>query len=754
MEAYYILIVGVLFLLAISDLIVGVSNDAVNFLNSAIGSKAAPFKIILAIAAVGVLVGAVFSNGMMEVARKGIFNPQFFAFNEIMIIFLAVMLTDILLLDFFNTIGLPTSTTVSIVFEILGAAVAVSIYKVTRAVDSIQKVSDYINVESSVMIIVGIFLSVVIAFSVGMIIQWFVRLAFSFNVRKTFKYWTGLWGGFAITAILFFLLIKGAKGSTLISADMLANIKENTTKALLISFVGWTLLFQLLTLFTRINVMKITVLVGTFALAMAFAGNDLVNFIGVPLAGFESFKAYIASGSGEPSGFMMTALQEKVNTPIYFLIAAGLIMVLTLRFSKKAKSVTATSIDLSRQGEGTERFASSGLARFLVRQAVVTSNGVAKITPPGIVRFVQDRFDAEKHRDQSDGTAAFDLVRASVNLVVASILIAIGTSLKLPLSTTYVTFMVAMGTSLADGAWGRESAVYRITGVLTVVGGWFFTAFSAFLASFLIASLIFFGKLPVILILIVLSIFILLRTHAFHKRRAEKQERLASELSTASNEVLKSCDNEVKRTIKKVSGILEMTYTYLTKEKHKELKKLRKEAKSLSKEIKEIRESIPDTLRKFEEHELESGHHYVQVVAYMKEMSNSLMHVVQPAYNHLDNNHPADKDQVDAMKSFNEKSSEYFTFLIKMLENREFNRMDELVKRRDEMINMANDILVNRIKILKKTQKGVKISVTYMEMLSETKNLFLNSVHLVKAESLLHDSMGRIGINIEQNLLD
>jgi len=738
MEAYYILIVGVLFLLAISDLIVGVSNDAVNFLNSAIGSKAAPFKIILAIAAAGVLVGAVFSNGMMEVARKGIFNPEFFGFNEIMIIFLAVMLTDILLLDFFNTIGLPTSTTVSIVFELLGASVAVSIYKVTRAVDGIHKVSDFINVESSVMIIVGIFLSVVIAFSVGMIVQWFVRLAFSFNVKKTFKYWTGVWGGFAITAILFFLLIKGAKGSTLIS----------------ISFVGWTLLFQLLTMFTRVNVMKITVLVGTFALAMAFAGNDLVNFIGVPLAGFESFKAFMASGSGDPSGFMMTALQEKVNTPIYFLIAAGLIMVLTLRFSKKAKSVTATSIDLSRQGEGSERFGSSSLARFLVRRAVETSNVVARITPPKVVSFVQGRFDEEIDQDEKDPKMAFDLVRASVNLVVASILIAIGTSLKLPLSTTYVTFMVAMGTSLADGAWGRESAVYRITGVLTVIGGWFFTAFSAFLASFLIASLIFFGKFPVILILIGLSIFILLRTHAFHKRRAEKQARVDSEYSTATKEVLKSCDNEVKSTVSKVSKILHMTYTNLLKEKHKELKKLRKEAKSLNKEIKVIREGIPDTLRKFEETELETGHHYVQVVAYLKEMSNSVLHVVQPAYNHLDNNHAMDKEQLDAITSFDEKSGEFFDFVITILKSRKFDSFDELVKRRDEMINMANEILVQRIKILKKTQKGVKISITYMEMLSETKNLFLNAVHLVKAESLLHESLGRNGITIETDIMD
>jgi len=753
MEAYYILIVGVLFLLAISDLVVGVSNDAVNFLNSAIGSKAAPFKIILAIAAAGVLVGAVFSNGMMEVARKGIFNPEFFAFNEIMIIFLAVMLTDILLLDFFNTIGLPTSTTVSIVFEILGAAVAVSIYKVTRAVDGIQQVSDFINVEKTVMIIVGIFLSVVIAFTVGMIIQWIVRLAFSFNVKKTQKYWTGLWGGFAITAILYFLLIKGAKGSTLISADMLATIKEHTTRVMLISFVGWTVIFQLLTLLTKINVMKITVLVGTFALAMAFAGNDLVNFIGVPLAGFESFKAFMASGSNEPGNFLMTALREPVVTPIFFLIAAGMIMVLTLRFSKKARSVTATTLDLSRQGEGSERFASSSLARFIVRRTMDASNSLAKITPPAITRFVQDRFDEERNSDKINPKVAFDLVRASVNLVVASILIAVGTSMKLPLSTTYVTFMVAMGTSLADGAWGRESAVYRITGVLTVIGGWFFTAFSAFLASFMIASLIFFGKLPVILILIVLSIFILLRTHAFHKRRAAKQERAEKTELTASKEVLNLCSDEVRNSVVRVSEILYQTYTNLFKEKHKEMKKLRKQTKQLSKEIKEIRDNIPVTLRKFKENEMVSGHHYVQVVDYMKEMANSLMHIVQPAYNHLDNNHPLDKEQVESLRNFNQKSIEFFKFLIKILDDKSFDKLSELVVRRDEMINMVNVILLNRIKILKKTQKGIKISVTYMEMLSETKNLFLNSVHLVKAESQLQESLGKGEMHIDLDII-
>ncbi|TFH21665.1 MAG: inorganic phosphate transporter [Bacteroidia bacterium] len=754
MEAYYILIVGVLFLLAISILIVGVSNDAVNFLNSAIGAKAAPFKVILTIAGIWVLVGAIFSNGMMEVARKGIFNPEYFAFSEIMVIFLAVMLTNILLLDFFNTIGLPTSTTVSVVFGILGAAVAVSIYKITREVNTLDTVGTFINVESSVLIVVGIFLSVVIAFNAGMIIQWVVRLAFSFNVKKTSKYWTGIWGGFAITSILYFLLIKGAKGSTLVTTEMLAYIKSHTTQILLISFTGWTILFQILVSFTRVNILKIIVLVGTFALAMAFAGNDLVNFIGVPLAGFESFKAFMASGASDASGFLMIALQESVKTPLYFLVAAGLIMVLTLRFSKKAKSVTATTIDLSRQDEGSERFDSSILARFIIRQSVEISNGIHKITPHAITRFVEGRFDAEIDRDDKEEKLAFDLVRASVNLVVASILIALGTSFRLPLSTTYVTFMVAMGTSLADGAWGRESAVFRISGVLTVVGGWFFTAFIAFLASFLIASLIFFGKLPVILILLGLSVFILLRTHAFHKLRVEKQERLDNEITTASHEVLKTCDDEVMSSIIKVSKILFLTYTNLFKEKHKELKKLSKEVKHLSRDIKEIRANIPNTLKKFKESEMESGHHYAHVVTYMKEMSYSLMHIVQPAFNHLDNKHPLDKEQIETLKDFNVKVGEFFNFVIILLKNKNSDNLNELTSRRDELINMANDIFRSRIKILKKTHKGGKESVTYMEMLVETKNLLLQVVQLVKADIHLHESYTSTEEMVKEEVLD
>jgi phosphate/sulfate permease len=754
MLASYTLIIGFLFLLAVSLLIVGVSNDAVNFLNSAIGSRVAPYGVILTIAAAGVLIGAIFSNGMMEVARKGIFNPEHFAFSEIMVIFLAVMLTNLLLLDFFNTVGLPTSTTVSIVFGILGAAVAVSVFKLTGRSTDAGGVEAYINIESSVIIIAGIFLSVVIAFNAGLLVQWIVRLAFTFNLGKTSRYWSGIWGGFAVTAILYFLLIKGARGSTLVTDEMLAYIQDHTGQILMANFLGWSLLFQMLLVLTRVNIMRITVLIGTFALAMAFAGNDLVNFIGVPLAGFESFKMFLAAGGNDATGLMMGGLQAPVRTPLYFLIAAGLIMVLTLRFSKKARSVTATTIDLSRQEEGAERFASSSLARFIVRRSVEMANGMGKISPPSLTRFLKSRFDPEKSLESAKEKGAFDQVRASVNLVVASILIAFGTSLKLPLSTTYVTFMVAMGTSLADGAWGRDSAVYRVTGVLTVIGGWFFTAFMAFLASFIIAAIIYFGKLPVIFLLIGLSVYILLKTHAFHRKKAEKEKRREEEVLSESFEVIQSCDRQVRELIHRVSKILTQTYSLFFKEKHKELKNLKKEAKELTREIRQIREDIPDTLRKFRENDLNNGHHYVQVVAYMKEMTNSLIHIVQPAFYHLDNNHALDKEKNDKLKDFNEKIGKFFGDAVALLKEKKGDQLDELVNKRDVLIELANEILVHRIKILKRTQKGIKVSVTYIEMLSETKNLLLDVVQLVKADLKLFESFASVDLKAESELME
>jgi phosphate/sulfate permease len=741
MEAYWILIIVFLFGLAISLLVVGVSNDAVNFLNSAIGSKAAPFTVILLVAAAGVLLGATFSNGMMEVARKGIFNPQYFTFNEIMVVFLAVMLTNILLLDFFNTIGLPTSTTVSIVFGILGAAVAVAVFKVARSEAGIHNVEDFINIQNSMLIILGIFLSVVIAFNAGLIVQWLVRIAFSFNLGKTYKYWGGIWSGFAITAILYFLLIKGARGSTLVSPSMLKYIEAHTGTILLFSFAGWTLIFQIFALFTRINILKITVLVGTFALAMAFAGNDLVNFIGVPLAGFESFRIYEAAGGAEAGGVLMESLREPVNTPLFFLIIAGVIMVLTLWFSKKSRTVTATTIDLSRQDEGTERFASSSLARFLVRQTVGFFNGILRIAPGRITHMIDKRFDASRAMENNHDQVAFDQVRASVNLVVASILIAFGTSFKLPLSTTYVTFMVAMGTSLADGAWGRDSAVYRITGVLTVVSGWFFTALSATVFAFIIGTVIYFGKFPAILALTGLAVYILIRTHAFHKKKHQDADKEEEAATTISYSIVKKCNQEVEKAIAKEAKILYQAYTSFLKEKHKELKKLKKESRELNHKIREIQDDIPDTLKKFGESDLESGHYYVQVVTYMKEMGNALMHVVQPAFNHLDNNHSFDGEMSDKLKEFDEDLKEFFGYLIHILKTKQIENNETLNKRRDDLIGRANDLLRERIKILKKNKKGVKVSVTYIEMLTETKSLLLHTVQLVKTQTRLLQSV-------------
>ncbi len=744
MESYYLLIVIVLFILAISDLVIGVSNDAVNFLNSAIGSKAAPFIVILSIAAAGVLIGAVFSNGMMEVARKGIFHPDQFTFADIMVVFLAVMMTDILLLDFFNTVGLPTSTTVSIVFELLGASVAVAIFKIASSNGEFEGISTFINTDSAMLIVGGIFLSVVIAFTVGLIIMALVRFAFSFNIMKTYKYWGGIWGGFSITAILYFLLIKGAKDSTLVDAEMLSFLMDHTMSILLISFLGWTIILQLLVLYTRLNILKFTVLTGTFALAMAFAGNDLVNFIGVPLAGYESFKAFIASGAG-PDTLLMSALTEKINTPLIFLIAAGLIMVITLKLSKKARSVTATSVDLSRQTEGTERFESSGLARFLVRRSIEVSRAIGKITPKRVKDFANSRFDISKSSDDyKKNKIAFDMIRASVNLVVASILIAIGTSLKLPLSTTYVTFMVAMGTSLADGAWGRESAVYRISGVLTVIGGWFFTAFIAFCVAFIIAMLIYFGKLPVIIGLIALSIFILIRTHAFHKKRSKDAEMRENGKFTETREIMLHCESEVKSAIIETSKLLFLTFDSFAKENHKELKSIKKQARKLNKNVKSIKLTIADTLKSVTDTELEIGQHYVQVVDHLKEVSNALYHIISPAYEHIDNNHALDDDQTKELKQFNESVNEFFNYSISIMQNKNRENLEEYSAKRDVLIESINDIIKNRIKILKKKQKGTKVSMVYIEMLTETKNLILHTIQLVKADTNMIEALDKL----------
>ena len=477
METMFLGIIVFLFLLAIFDLVVGVSNDAVNFLNSAVGSKAASFKMIMIVAAVGIFFGATLSNGMMEIARHGIFRPEQFYFQELMCIFLAVMVTDVVLLDIFNTLGMPTSTTVSMVFELLGGTFVLALIKIAADETGLLGFDDLLNTEKALSVILGIFLSVAIAFFFGTLVQYISRLIFTFNYTGRLKYTIGLFGGVAATAIIYFMLIKGLKDSSFMTSENKAWVQENTMMLISTCFVFFTILMQILH-WCKVNVFKVVVLMGTFALATAFAGNDLVNFIGVPLASLSAFQDYAANGAGDPMGLLMTSLNGPAKTPFIYLLIAGIIMVVALFTSKKAHNVIKTSVDLSRQDEGEEMFGSSAVARSIVRSTMTASQNIAKVIPNSVKVWADKRFC--KDVMVMENGAAFDLVRASVNLVLAGLLIALGTSLKLPLSTTYVTFMVAMGTSLADRAWGRETAVYRITGVLSVIGGWFITAGAAF----------------------------------------------------------------------------------------------------------------------------------------------------------------------------------------------------------------------------------------------------------------------------------
>lgn len=520
MEILFLCIVIFLFLLAIFDLSVGVSNDAVNFLNSAIGSKAASFKRILIVASIGVFIGAAMSNGMMDIARHGIFRPEHFSFYDIICIFMAVMVTDIILLDVFNSLGMPTSTTVSMVFELLGATFVVALIKMAGGID--LGFNDLLNTEKALSVILGIFLSVAIAFFFGTVVQFLSRMIFTFNYKSRLKWKIGIFGGICVTAIIYFLLIKGAKDLTFMTPEVKGWIKDNTALIILSCLAFFTVLMQLLHMI-GVNVLKVIVLTGTFALAMAFAGNDLVNFIGVPLSGLASYQDYVANGGGDSTGYLMGALNGPADTPIYFLIGAGAIMVVSLATSKKARNVAKTEIGLGSQSVGDEMFASSRISRRLVRWALSILSWVKRVTPVRMRDWFARRFDVNQS-DMQQG-AAFDLIRGSVNLVLAGALIALGTSLKLPLSTTFVTFMVAMGTSLADRAWGRESAVFRITGVISVIGGWFLTAGAAFIGAGLIVAAMHFGGQWVMFLLAGVTIFIIINSNRrFRKRTEEKND--------------------------------------------------------------------------------------------------------------------------------------------------------------------------------------------------------------------------------------
>jgi len=744
MENYYLILVIILFVLAFSDLIVGVSNDAVNFLNSAIGSKVAPLKVIFIVASLGILVGATFSSGMMEVARKGIFHPEMFAFSEIMIIFLSVMITDVILLDVFNTLGLPTSTTVSLVFELLGSSVGVSLIKIHQGGEAAGTLSQYINSEKALAIISGILISVVIAFIVGAIIQYITRIVFSFRLNKTLKYFGTVFGGLCISAMTYFMIIKGIKGVTFIPPETIDYIMNHIGKILLYSFVGWTIILQLLWWLFKINIPKVIVLVGTFGLAMAFAGNDLVNFVGVPVAGFQSFKAWVSAGAMNPDSFTMTMLQGKMPAPTLILISAGIIMIITLITSKKAKKVIATTVDLSRQNnEGNdERFMSSAFSRALVRNSLTISKGVNKIIPNRVIKFLDSRFyqPEQSPSDKSKDRPAFDTIRASINLIISGILISIGTSYKLPLSTTYVTFMVAMGTSLSDRAWGRESAVYRISGVFAVIGGWFMTALSAFVIASVIATIISLCGTFMIFVFVAFAAFLILRTQSiFNKNNNDKKiDEDEKVLGTDNNEeIIKKIKKQVTDSLLIINQIYTMGINGFLEENRSLMKDVQKKKNIYNAKSKKMKNKLPDVIQTLRQQDSSDNteHYYVVLVNCLRGISNSLDYIIQPMYEHIENNHkPFVLSQKQELNEFLNQITAFFNSSLEVLKTGESEKVITLIQLKNDLSNCLAVMEKNQIKRIKKKEVNTRNALLFFNTITETKNFLINYINLCKSQ--------------------
>jgi phosphate/sulfate permease len=637
----FLIALGILAFCAVFDLMVGVSNDAANFLNSSIGSRVAPRHVIMIVASLGIIAGVTFSSGMMEVARKGIFNPAFFTMPELITIFLAVMLTDILLLDMFNTFGLPTSTTVSIVFELLGAAIALSVIKITGAGDGLAALGQYINTAKAMMIIFGILLSVIFAFLLGAITQFISRIIFTFDYSRTIRRYGALWGGMALSAIVFFILIKGAKGASFISPEEYAWIKSHTGLILLYSFIASTAVLQAMMTFLRVNILKPIILTGTFALAMAFAANDLVNFIGVPMAGFHAYKAALASA--DPLNVTMGVLSKKVPSETYLLLLAGAIMVLTLWLSRKARSVSATEIGLGSQHEGIESFESTKLSRLIVGMADGFSVNMKALVPLPVRNFIDHRIDPAKYvpRDTEE-QQSFDLIRASVNLMVASVVISFATSLKLPLSTTYVTFMVAMGSSFSDRAWGRETAVYRVTGVLTVIAGWFMTSIIAFSIACIFACVIHFTDGFGVLLLIIFCGLVMIKTHKMHRRRSKEAEQV--EVFNLKKITDSSASSEVTfehmgHLLREIRTSLNSTFDALFAEDVPTLRLQKRKTSQIQQWVNIITANIFKVLRLQQKEHMASSYKYAQTIRRLQKLSDGHRDIVLRSYVHVSNRH-------------------------------------------------------------------------------------------------------------------
>lgn len=733
MEQIYIVMLVALAILASVDLMVGVANDAVNFLNSGIGSKAVSFKTLMIVASIGIALGALFSSGMMEIARSGIFTPSMFTFNDVMIIFLAVMVTDVLLLDIFNSLGLPTSTTVSIVFSLLGGAVCLGLYKLISG-DANGSILQFINQEKATEIVTSILLSVILSFSIGGFVQYISRILFSFEYEKKVKYFGAIFGGIGITAITFFILFKGLKSSSFMTKDLKTLMNDNQLMIVAISFIFWTVLSQVL-ITLKINIFRIIIIIGTFALALAFAGNDLVNFIGVPMAALESYHIYVDNGSN--GNMLMGALAStEIRANFWLLLLGGLIMVYTIWTSKKAKDVIATGVDLSRQSEGSEKFDANNLSRVLVRGVMYVGQGLNYVLPKTIQLNIDKRFQKPVTKVHKNEAAAFDMVRASVNLMVASILIAIGTSMKLPLSTTYVTFMVAMGTSFADRAWDRESAVFRVAGVINVIGGWFVTAFAAFLTAGLITIALQFGKVFAFFALMILVAILMYKSAKNHSKKSKENEEealLNKEDIVTIQEIISESSSQIAKVIKKTNGLYTDVIDNLGLQDLNKLKENKKKLKKLEKEVDELKSNVYYFIKNLDETSVEASKFYILILGYLQDMVQSIGFITNNSFSHINNNHKSLKfNQVRDLKSIDNELKDLFERLEMSFSKEDFSRLDTILEEKNNLLDAISSLIQKQITRIRTTENSPKNSKLYFGLLLETNDLVKATMNLLE----------------------
>ncbi len=740
METIYLGFVIFLFVLAIFDLMVGVSNDAVNFLNSAVGAKTASFKVIIIVAAIGVFMGATMSNGMMDIARHGIVLPEHYYMDEVMCIFLAVMITDVILLDIFNSLGLPTSTTVSMVFELLGAAFAMSMVKIANDVTGELSLLNLLNTEKALSVIIAIFVSVAIAFVFGTVIQFIARLFFSFNYKKGLGWKIGIFGGLAVTAIVYFLLINGVKGLTIMTAERKQWIDDNTLLIVGVCFVSFTVIMQVLH-WLKVNVFKVIVLLGTFALAMAFAGNDLVNFIGVPLAGYDTFMHYTAAGGGDPSSFSVAFLNSSAKTPTLFLIIAGAIMVYALATSRKARNVIKTSVDLSKQESGDEMFGSSRVARSLVRNTVNVFNSVLKVIPAGVRQWVDKRMNSDDVILEKG--AAFDMVRASVSLVLAGALIALGTSLTLPLSTTYVTFMVAMGTSLADRAWGRESAVYRITGVISVIGGWFITAGAAFIAAGVVVLALYYGGIVMAIALMALVVFLLIKSGKMLKKKTQRSadDELFDKMISAKTkeEVWPLLQQHVKMTEDTNLQFVADAYGKITngfiKEDLRELRHASNAIKEAKKMLKKSRRKELICLRRAVDQTAIEKNTWLHLgINSCQQLNYCLRRLCEPCEEHVDNNFESlPQECVKEFVPLRDNVVYMIDRAKEIIDTADYASINEFRVEASKLKASFSELRNKQLDRLRIADTNIAVSYVYLNMIQESEEMISQLRHLLRA---------------------